>query len=153
MRFYSAETFGPEVSVGYLVRRVHQLGQDRLAPLFAAEGLTGTQWSALVAVWHGRTTCADVARELAYDKGATTRLMDTLEAKGWLERDRDRDDRRQINLRLTAEGERVALLCRDHVIDCWNGLLDDWQPEEVTRLIAMLGRLRDTLEQEEAVCA
>lgn len=153
MRFYSADTFGPEMSIGYLVRRVHQLGQDRLAPLFEAEGLTGTHWSALVAVWHGRTTCADVARELAYDKGATTRLMDTLEAKGWLERDRDLCDRRMVNLRLTPEGERVALRCRDHVIECWNGWLDDWQPGEVETLITLLGRLRDTLAKEEVACA
>lgn len=152
MRFYSADTFGPEVSIGYLVRRTHELGQERLAPLFEAEGLTGTQWSALVAVWYGRTTCADVARELAYDKGATTRLMDTLAAKGWLVRDRDRGDRRVVNLRLTPEGERVALRCRDQIIDCWNAWLDNWRPEEVTTLIALLGRLRETLAKEDAAC-
>ena len=113
MQFYSPEAFNPDVSIGYLARRVFQLSHAALEPMFADAGLTGTQWSALVSIWFGRTTCAEIARELNYDKGATTRLMDVLEERGWVTRDRDRQDRRFVNLALTPTGQALALGCRD----------------------------------------
>ena len=54
MGFYAESDFAPDVSIGYLVRRVHQLGGNALEPVFAAEGLTGTQSSALVSIWFER---------------------------------------------------------------------------------------------------
>ena len=154
MVFYSSDNFMPDCSIGYLVRRAHQIGQGKLDPVFAEEGMTGTQWSAMVSIWVGRAaTCAELARDLAHDKGATTRMVDQLEERGWLTRDRDVDDRRFINLALTPTGEAVALKCRERVIACWNAWLADWDRGEIETLIALLAKLRTTLDDvDEAPC-
>ena len=148
MAIYSDSYFEPDCSIGYLARRIYQLSSEGLEPVFAPEGLTLTQWSALVSIYFGRgNTSADLARDLAHDKGATTRLVDTLVERGWVTRDRDAADRRVINLALTPTGAAVARQCRAKVIDCWNGWLGDWQPAAAAELVRLLQDLRATLER------
>ena len=148
MGFYSDSDFIPDCSLGYLARRVFQLSQVGLEPVFAPEGITLTQWSALVSIYFDRgNTCTELARDIAMDKGATTRLVDTLAEKGWLERHRDPDDRRIISLSLTADGEEVAKRCRIKVIDCWNEWLKDWKKQDIADLVRLLQQLRDTLNE------
>lgn len=147
MDFYSDSDFFPDWSLGYLTRRIHQLGQSALDPIFAEEGMTASQWSALVAIWFGRgNTCAALAREMAHDKGAMTRLVDTLETRGWVTRERDTDDRRIVNLALTEAGEAATLRCRARIIASWNDWLKDWDRSEVETLIGLLQKLRGTLD-------
>jgi DNA-binding MarR family transcriptional regulator len=154
MLLYAEADFLPDRSIGYLTRRVHQLGVAALDPVFSAEGMNGLQWSALASVWAGRCgTAAELARDLGHDKGATTRLVDTLEERGWLVRERSGGDRRRIDLRLTAAGEAITRRCRRHVVDCWNAWLADWPRAEAETLIALLGKLRDSLERVEAPCS
>lgn len=148
MSFYSDSDFMPDCSIGYLCKRVHQLAQVGLEPVFTAEGLTFVQWHALLSIHLERgLTCASLARDLAYDKGATTRLIDTLEARGWVARTRGHEDRRLIALKLTAEGERIAHRCRAQVMAAWNGWLGDWPKADVADTIATLQRLRAKMEQ------
>jgi len=154
MSFYQESTFVPDRALGYLVRRVHQLGGAALEPVFAAEGLTYTQWSALVSIWYGRgATAAELARDLGHDKGAMTRLVDTLEERGWITRERIPGDRRCINLALTEAGAAVALRSKQKVVACWNDWLADWPDAEVDTLIALLQKLRATLAATGTPCA
>lgn len=147
MSFYSGSNFFPESSIGYLLRVCHQHSIAALDRAIAAEGISAVQWSALITIHFTQApTCAALARDLAHDKGAMTRMIDTLEDKGLVERERDPDDRRVINLSLTAEGEAMTMRCRAHAIDLWNGLLADWTEPEIATLIAGLARLRNTLE-------
>ncbi len=146
MGFYSATDFEPDCSVGYLARRIHQLAQTGLEPVFAAEGLTNIQWHALVSIYFRRgATPLGLARDLSYDKGATTRLLDVLEAKGWVVRERTPDDRRSLQLNLTPEGERITQHTRLKLIDAWNAWLADWPHDDVAAAVATLQRVRDTL--------
>jgi DNA-binding MarR family transcriptional regulator len=156
MVVYSPQYFEPDCSLGYLARRVNQIGSVALEPIFASEGLTGPQWSALAQIWFRRgATSAELARDMAHDKGAMTRLVDTLEANGWITRERCSDDRRAVKLALTPEGEALALRVRLRVIDCWNAWLADWDEGEVETMIAMMQKLRDTLltKTSEGVCS
>ncbi|WP_239017760.1 MarR family winged helix-turn-helix transcriptional regulator [Sphingomonas aracearum] len=146
MVYYCDSNFEPDCSIGYLAKRIHQLGLGALEPIFAEEGVTGPQWSALVAIHFGRgRTSAALAREMSHDKGAMTRLIDTIEQKGWIERTRDTNDRRIINLALTPEGQAVAMRTRDRVIAAWNAWLADWDHDEIERTVATLQKLRDQM--------
>ena len=121
---------------------------DAWQPVFAAHDITKTQWSALVALHFDRaSTCAEIARDLGHDKGATTRLVDTLEERGWVTRARGEEDRRMVRLTLTPSGDAIAATVRDAVIAVWNDWLHDWKTEDVIDLIRLLGQLRDTLQQ------
>lgn len=154
MAYYDAVPFLPESSLGYLVRRLHQQSALALEPVFAREGITMTQWSTLVSVMLQRaTTCIDLARDLAHDKGAMTRLLDQLEARGLVRRERSGDDRRFIQLAVTDEGRAVAERCRDRVARCWNRWLDDLSTQEVDRTIATLHHLSQVIGTEPAECA
>ena len=149
MGYYSDSNFVPEQSIGYLLRRSEQLGSASLEPIFAAAGITKTQWSALLALHFQRAgTCAEIARDIGHDKGATTRLVDTLEERGWVVRDRDGDeDRRVVRLAVTAAGTRIAEQVNAAVIRVWNHWLCDWDEKDITDLIRLLQRLRDTVQQ------
>jgi DNA-binding MarR family transcriptional regulator len=148
MGFYSESTFDPERSIGYLVRRSEQLGGHAVEPVFAAADITKTQWSALVAIHFNRaTTCAEIARDLGHDKGATTRLVDTLEERGWIVRTRTDEDRRVVRLSLTPAGVAIAAEVRNTIIALWNDWLGDWPEDDILTLIHLLQRLRDTLQR------
>jgi len=72
----------------------------------AAHGLTDAQWRPLWMLRTGRArTTLELARLLDQDPGAMTRLVDRLEAKQLLLRERSQTDRRVVNLILSPEGE------------------------------------------------
>ncbi|WP_425228312.1 MarR family winged helix-turn-helix transcriptional regulator [Sphingomonas sp.] len=148
MGFYSDADFTPDISLGFLCKRVHQLAQSGLEPVFAREGLSYVQWHALISIYFDRgTTSAALARDLSYDKGATTRLIDVLEARGWVTRHREHDDRRLVALKLTPEGRQIAHRTRARVLEAWNDWLADWPDADVAHTIATLQRLRGTMEK------
>ena len=148
MQPFSESNFIPEASPSYLVRLVNQIGMAGLEQALADEGLTATQWMAMVSLhFHFADTCADLARHLAHDTGAMTRLIDTLEARGWIERTRAQDDRRIVRLALTLEGYEVAMRGRRKVLACWNHWLGDWNEEDIAALLTMLRRLRTSMEK------
>jgi DNA-binding MarR family transcriptional regulator len=139
--------FCPERSPGYLARRIHLLGGALLEPLYAAEGITGTQFSALALIGLDRArTSAAISRELGHDQGAMTRIIDQLVLRGLIERERDAEDRRVVNLSLTEAGYDVTHRCKLKVVELWNGWLADWSPAEVDQLLANLNRLKSRLE-------
>lgn len=153
MNFYHPDSYTPERSVGYLIKVCNQIGVAVLDRAFAAEGLNSSQWSALMQIRHHiEPTCAVLARDMAHDKGAMTRMIDALEARGWVERTRSPDDRRVVHLSLTEEGEAVTNRCQAKVIEYWNRCLSDWPEAEVEQFLAQLQRLRRSLE-EIATCA
>lgn len=71
--------------------------------------LTAMQWEPLLLLALGRAdTVAGLARECRVDCGAMTRMLDRLEQKQLLTRQRSELDRRVVNLSLTARGREVA---------------------------------------------
>jgi DNA-binding MarR family transcriptional regulator len=151
---FTDSTFYPEVSPGYLVRLIHQMSAAAIDKSLAEDGLTATQWMTLVSLFFDHAdTCVGLARTLGHDKGAMTRMIDQMEANGWLVRHRDTEDRRIVRLTLTDAGRETAVAAKRKVIACWNGFLADWSDTEVTDLIAMLQRLRRTMEDSDACAA
>jgi DNA-binding MarR family transcriptional regulator len=153
MPFFDESNFYPDTSPGYLVRVLHQMSVAAIEGAFVDEGITATQWMALISIHFGRNdTCAALARALEHDKGAMTRMVDQMEASGWVSRQRDPDDRRVVRLALTDEGHATAMAARRKAIACWNHVLADWSDAEIEGLLATLGKLRRTME-ERAPCA
>ena len=148
MPFYDRTNFYPDGSIGFLNRVCHQHAFALLDQAFADEDVSAVQWTALISIYFGRgETCAGLARHLAHDKGAMTRMVDVLEEKGLVDRTRNADDRRVVRLSLTPLGEKTALRCRDAAITMWNDILADWGEDEVHTLIAQMQKLRATLER------
>jgi len=117
--------------------------------LRAGSGLTLGQLELLRFVdEHPRARVADVAVGFAIGVGATSKIVDRLERRGWLERAPNPDDRRSSLLVLTDDG-RAAVAAAVPVFDAGVAELlapaDDPDAEAAARFLA---RARDRLEQE-----
>lgn len=72
------------------------------------EGQTLSQCLVLMSIPYDGLDMSGLSRKLGLDNSTTTRLVDTLENHGWIQRKRDRRDRRVMTVRLTEEGDKVA---------------------------------------------
>lgn len=145
--YYTLANFTGPNALGYLIRRLNNLMAPVAEAQFAGEELTFSHWVALVSLRDGIThTCADIARHMNHDSGATTRLVDQLEERGLVARQRSKTDRRVVNLALTAEGKQVAKALTPRVIAVSNQILTGMSTAEVDKLLANLKQLIAKLE-------
>lgn len=111
MEHFTPESFSAS-NLGLLLGRV-AIVKDRILDMhLGPHCITAAQFKVLVIVArYGVDTPAELCRSLALDSGAMTRMLDRLEQKGLLARQRSDVDRRQVRLVLTPEGtELVGLL-------------------------------------------
>lgn len=132
----------PERNIGLLIKHVHNL-LHRVIDLHACPlGLTANQWRPLLLILHrGIDTPAELARALDVDTGATTRMLDRLEAKGFLQRERVPEDRRVVKLVLTDAGRSVADQILPVIAQTLNIHLNGFSEDEIRMLIALLKRM------------
>lgn len=147
--YYRAEDYSVYNSIGCLMRRLMNQMVPRIEVLFGRDELNFTHWIVLAILREGVvSTSADISRHLNYDSGAATRLIDQLEARGLVVRQRSKEDRRVAHLALTAEGRAMAKALTPRVVDYWNDLLGDFSHAEVDTLIELLSRLLRRLDRE-----
>ncbi|HTT99117.1 MAG TPA: MarR family winged helix-turn-helix transcriptional regulator [Rhizomicrobium sp.] len=146
-RFYSPDSFQAQRSIGYLIKRLNSLVGPRAEALFADSDFTFSQWVVLKALRDGiADTCAEIARHLDHDTGATTRLVDQLEERGYLRRRRSTEDRRVVHLEITSAGKALTKSLMFRLIEFWNDVLEDFSSEEAEQLISLLTRLMMKIE-------
>jgi len=99
------------LSVGFLMGRARMSLLSSLDAQLERFGLTGIQFAVLKHLSEGTArTAADLSRLMSHDTGAMTRILDRLEQKGLVRRERCREDRRVVFLRVAPNGR--ALLPR-----------------------------------------
>lgn len=149
--FYNKDNYVTQRSLGYLLRHAVKLLEPRAEAMFADEALSFTQWLALRLV-HDRVVdnSAGIARMLCHNSGAVTRLVDQLEARGLMERQRNCGDRRIVRLATTPAGVAAIESVNPRMIGMWNDLLDEFSNSEIETLLSLLGRLVMRLEADEA---
>ena len=77
------------------------------------------------------------------------RWVKQLLERGLLVRRRDDGDRRISNLSITEAGSRTVHELVGRVVDVWNDILRDFDRDEITQLIATLGKLLARLDSPE----
>jgi DNA-binding MarR family transcriptional regulator len=93
------------LSVGHLMGRARASLLAQLDADLERFGLSGMQFAVLKHVTEGTAdTAADLCRFMHYDTGAMTRILDRLEEKGLIRRERCREDRRVVYLRIAPTG-------------------------------------------------
>ena len=93
------------LSVGYLLGRARASLLSGLDAELAPFGLNAMQYAVLKHLGEGNArTAADLCRYMYYDTGSMTRILDRLEEKGLLRRERGHDDRRVVLLHVAAAG-------------------------------------------------
>jgi DNA-binding MarR family transcriptional regulator len=74
-------------------------------------GVSPLQFGVMRSLAHHQHTISELSRKFVVDPSTLVPVVDSLERKGLVERNRDPQDRRRVPLRLTEEGQQ--LLCRD----------------------------------------
>lgn len=139
--FYSGETYVVGESVGsfikYAMHAFHRTVDEKVADL----GLTSMQWGPLVLLAHGRAkTAAELSRCSGVDTSTMTRMLDRLETKGLITRQRNSNDRRVFDIELTEEGRRLAEKIPHLIAESLNQHLQGFNQEEVETLKSLLQR-------------
>jgi MarR family transcriptional regulator, 2-MHQ and catechol-resistance regulon repressor len=126
-----------------LMRAAQSTGARLNAGLVEA-GLTESQFSVLEALYHlGPLHPCDLGAKLLCSSGNMTLVLDNLERRGLVRRQRGRTDRRFITVHLTDAGRRlIAAIFPRHLAEIVRTLsvLDDDEQDELGRLCRKLGR-------------
>ena len=131
-----------EMSVGYLVARARTALLTSLDTELEPFGLTGAQFAVLKNVAEGTAaTAADLCRTMHYDTGSMTRMLDRLEEKSVLRRERCTEDRRVVFLRMTTTGQELLPQLRSAAVRVLSRHLAGFSPEEVDNLKQYLERM------------
>jgi DNA-binding MarR family transcriptional regulator len=139
---YTAKTFDPRTGFGRLLGQVKMELMEALDRELAPLDITAAQYVILVTLAEGPTDSASgLCKGVSYDPGAMTRMIDRLERKGMVRRVRCPDDRRKINLELTAEGKAVYPRLIDSAVAVLNRYLRGFSRDEIVQLETYLKRM------------
>jgi MarR family transcriptional regulator, 2-MHQ and catechol-resistance regulon repressor len=109
-----------------LLRIYQYRDRDRIC----CHDISVTQCHALeLLVERGPSRSQALAEALRLDKSTTTRVVDALVRKGYLERLADADDARAVQLRPTRSGRALYRRIKDELIEQQAALLRDLDPE------------------------
>lgn len=145
--YYTIDRFALTKSLGYLVKRAAKLASAQAEAAFAGRELTMSHWVTLSLIMMKEArSCAELARQLGHNSGATTRLVDQLEERGFLRRCREGGDRRVVTLELMPEGELAWAAATPLLQDLWNETLAEFTHDEADTLTSLLVRLVAGLE-------
>ena len=140
--FYAGERYVMGESMGHLLFQLMLSMRREIESRMAEHGLTDAQWKPLLMLKMGRAgTAFELSRERCVDAGATTRMLDRLEAKGLIERVRSETDRRVVHVQLTAEGEKVVEYVPHVLAAANNDFLRGFSKQEWTQLKDFLQRM------------
>jgi DNA-binding MarR family transcriptional regulator len=139
---YSVADFVIDESIGYLIKRVRSMLSNAVEREIAEFDVTYEQWGVLLMILTQRgETAAVLAREMDCDTGSMTRMLDRLEAKELIVRTRSTDDRRRVQLELTASGKRLAERLVTAIVKVLNDHLHGFSADELQQFKGFLRRM------------
>lgn len=134
---------------GRVIRRIDKLMSMWIESRLPANEINLSQWIALKLVRDGAATNPGaLARDLGHTTGAVTRLIDGLEQRGLMARDRAGSDRRVVSLAITDAGHKKLNALAPMVVDTWNEVLEEFEQDEVRDLLDRLNRLLTAVERK-----
>lgn len=127
---------------GHLIRRAHQLAVAVFMEETAEFGVTPVQFAILNALIEDPgEDQVTLAGKVAFDAATFGSVIGRLEAKGWVRRKPDAQDRRRKLLWVTPEGERAAQAMKRAVARTQMRILAPLEPGERDQLVQLLDKL------------
>lgn len=127
---------------GHLIRRAHQLAVATFMEETADFGVTPVQFAILNALMEAPgEDQVTLAGKVAFDAATFGSVIGRLEAKGWVRRKADAQDRRRKLLWVTPEGERAATAMKRAVAKAQVRILASLEPAERDQLVQLLDKL------------
>jgi DNA-binding MarR family transcriptional regulator len=150
MRLTPEDCIG-EQSPGRLLRYVNQLVRLRLEQNLSNRHSSCQNWLSLKLLEEGTVkNPGDLARALGVATGHVTRIVDSLEDKGWIERDRSAYDRREILLRLTPDGVNELQRLTTILVASWNDVFSAFSESDFSELVRLLTLMKQGLQMQQS---
>jgi|SRR5580658_8926241 DNA-binding MarR family transcriptional regulator len=156
--YYSVASLEPNTSVGFLIKRCGMLMGQLAERRFESQEINLTQWVTLMNLTQdAHMSPTKLSAEVGHDMGALTRVVDDLERRGLVRRERSHRDRRAVEIAITPAGRRVAESTKRVIVELLNELVEPFSEREVDTLIALLQRvlahLQSTADKDAAAAA
>jgi DNA-binding MarR family transcriptional regulator len=146
--YYSVATLEPKSSIGFLIKRCGMLMSQVAERRFESQEITLTQWVTLMNLTQdAHVSPTKLSAELGHDMGALTRVVDELERRGLVRRERSQHDRRAVEIAITPAGRRLAESTKRVIVELLNELVEPFSEREVDTLIALLQRVLAHLQE------
>jgi MarR family transcriptional regulator, organic hydroperoxide resistance regulator len=127
-----------------LVRTADRLMRD-FDELFKPYGLSLTQFNVLRILMYAEgepLPCKAIAQRMITRDPDITRLLDRLEARKLISRERDPSDRRIVCTRITEEGMKLLEELNKPLVECHARQLAHMEEPQLTQLIGLLEQVR-----------
>ena len=131
-----------EQAPGHLIRRAHQISVAVFADEVGAHAVTPVQFAILnLLLGQPGIDQITLAQGVAFDAATSGPVIGRLEARGWVRREPDTQDRRRKLLWITPEGEAAVLRMRPAAQRVQERLVAPLTPQEQAQLNALLTKL------------
>jgi MarR family transcriptional regulator, lower aerobic nicotinate degradation pathway regulator len=128
--------------VGFLLAMTKGGAENIVSKALEEIGIYPRQYGLmLVLASEGPLSQGELAEWVRTDRTTMVALVDGLEERGYVRRERNPADRRAYRLQLTAEGKRALPRCRAVMRRAENQLLRSLDSEERAQLIELLGKV------------
>ena len=135
---------------GFILNDVARLMRNIFDRRVKSLGLTRSQWWVLNHLFRNNgSTQSELADILEIEKATLGRLLDRMEAKGWIRREEHATDRRAKCVFLTAEVEPAVKAMRAAAADLRRDALGDFGVEDRERFVDMLLSIKTNLTRLE----
>ncbi|HEY8507553.1 MAG TPA: MarR family transcriptional regulator [Steroidobacteraceae bacterium] len=136
-------------SIGYLVRRTFRSFTSSLELRLKQHDITLSSWYFLRLLWErDGLSQKELSDELGLTQPTTVTAMDNLEALGLIERRRNAEDRRKVNIFLTKKGRQLEEKLVKYAAEVNKAALRDISAEEFRQLWDMLERINASLAKD-----
>jgi len=135
---------------GFLLNDVARLLRTTYDRRVRSLGLTRSQWWVLTHLFRADgVTQSELADTLEIEKPTLGRLLDRLEAKGWVRREADASDRRARRVYLTQTAEPALVTMREIAAEVRRDAMSGLSAEERERFVDVLIAVKSNLQRPE----
>jgi MarR family transcriptional regulator, organic hydroperoxide resistance regulator len=145
------ESIPADRSVGYMVRLMYLDLRHLLHERLEEHGLTSGVWYYLWALWHeDGINQRELGERVRIKEASTAVTLRLMERDGLIKRVRSKDDRRSVNVFLTARGRKLERELGHYPIEGNLTALQGFSERDVTTLLGLMERAVANLEGKTA---
>ena len=131
-----------QATPGHLIRRAQQIAVSIFAEQLSSADITPVQFAILNALLGSPgIDQVSLAKRVAFDPATSGSVIGRLEAKGWVARKADPNDRRRKLLVVTRAGVQALGLVQADVARIQEKILSPLSPQEQSQFVRLLSRL------------
>lgn len=132
-----------------IVRNFQLFERDQIKSL----GFTSSQCYCLIELLeHDEMTMQDLSNSMRLNTSTMTRIVDKLVRDQYLQRNRSKEDRRIVVVRLTEKGLESATLAKKTILAYYSNVTSNLPKDEIDEMLKYTAQLMDAFEKANPEC-